>query len=60
VASALPSSFGALNGWILIVGQLPLAVAEDGLFPRQFARLSSRQTPATGMLIVRARQCSSR
>jgi basic amino acid/polyamine antiporter, APA family len=46
------SSFGALNGWILIVGQLPLAVAEDGLFPRPFARLSSRQTPATGMLIA--------
>ena len=27
------SCFGALNGWILIVGQLPLAVAKDGLFP---------------------------
>src|SRR5206468_6133472 len=26
------SCFGALNGWILIVGQLPLAVARDGLF----------------------------
>ena len=28
------SCFGALNGWILIVGQLPMAVAQDGLFPR--------------------------
>jgi basic amino acid/polyamine antiporter, APA family len=45
------SCFGALNGWILIVGQLPLAAARDGLFPRVFGRLSSRQTPATGMII---------
>jgi APA family basic amino acid/polyamine antiporter len=27
------SAFGALNGWVLLVGQLPLAVARDGLFP---------------------------
>jgi APA family basic amino acid/polyamine antiporter len=43
--------FGALNGWILIAGQLPLAVAQDGLFPRVFGRLSSRGTPALGMVI---------
>jgi APA family basic amino acid/polyamine antiporter len=43
------SCFGALNGWVLLVGQLPLAVARDGLFPRTFARLSSRGTPAAGM-----------
>jgi APA family basic amino acid/polyamine antiporter len=44
--------FGGLNGWILIVGQLPRAVAADGLFPRQFAVLSSRGTPARGMIIA--------
>ena len=27
------SCFGALNGWILVASQLPLAVARDGLFP---------------------------
>jgi basic amino acid/polyamine antiporter, APA family len=43
--------FGALNGWILIAGQLPLAVAQDGLFPRVFGRLSRRGTPALGMII---------
>ena len=43
--------FGALNGWILIAGQLPLAVARDGLFPRVFGRLSRRGTPALGMVI---------
>jgi APA family basic amino acid/polyamine antiporter len=46
------SCFGALNGWILIVGQLPLAVARDGLFPPVFARTTSRGVPVTGMLIA--------
>jgi APA family basic amino acid/polyamine antiporter len=46
------SCFGALNGWILIVGQLPMAVAEDGLFPRVFSGLSARGTPVTGMVIA--------
>jgi basic amino acid/polyamine antiporter, APA family len=45
------SCFGALNGWILIVGQLPLAVARDGLFPGIFRRVSSRGTPTVGLLI---------
>src|SRR4029077_11089077 len=36
--------FGALNGWILIAGQIPLAIASDGLFPRAFARVSARDT----------------
>jgi APA family basic amino acid/polyamine antiporter len=43
--------FGGLNGWILIVGQLPRAVAADGLFPRAFGAVSSRGTPARGMII---------
>ena len=45
------SCFGALNGWILIVGQLPMAVAHDGLFPGVFGRRSSRGTPAAGLVI---------
>ena len=48
---AATACFGALNGWILIGGQLPLAVAQDGLFPRVFGRLSKRGTPAPGMII---------
>ena len=44
------SCFGALNGWILVVGQVPLAAANDGLFPSAFGRLSSRGTPAIGMI----------
>ncbi|OFW09655.1 MAG: hypothetical protein A3H96_02615 [Acidobacteria bacterium RIFCSPLOWO2_02_FULL_67_36] len=46
------SCFGALNGWILVVGQVPLAAANDGLFPSAFGRLSSRGTPAIGMIIA--------
>jgi APA family basic amino acid/polyamine antiporter len=51
-AGAALSCFGALNGWTLLVGQLPFAVARDGLFPPIFARLSSRGTPAAGLLIA--------
>jgi APA family basic amino acid/polyamine antiporter len=50
-AGAAVSVFGALNGWTLLCGQLPLAVARDGLFPRVFARLSRRDTPAAGFII---------
>ena len=46
------SCFGALNGWVLLAGQLPLAVARDGLFPAVFARLSRRGTPAAGLIIA--------
>jgi APA family basic amino acid/polyamine antiporter len=49
---AAVSSFGALNGWILIVGQLPLAVARDGLFPSLFSRVTPRGTPAAGMVLA--------
>ena len=27
------SSIGALNGWTLLMGQVPMAAAQDGLFP---------------------------
>jgi APA family basic amino acid/polyamine antiporter len=48
---AAVSCLGALNGWVLIVGQLPLAVAQDGLFPRLFERLSPGGTPVRGMIV---------
>lgn len=46
------SCFGALNGWTLLVGQLPLAVARDGLFPAIFTRVSNNGTPVMGMVIA--------
>jgi basic amino acid/polyamine antiporter, APA family len=45
------SAFGALNGWILLQGQMPLAAARDGLFPSPFAQVSRRGTPVAGLVI---------
>jgi APA family basic amino acid/polyamine antiporter len=45
------SCLGALNGWTLMAGQLPMAMAADGLFPAPFARTSARGTPVTGLVI---------
>ena len=39
------SGFGALNGWILLQGELPRAMALRGEFPSIFARESARRTP---------------
>ena len=50
--AAVISSFGALNGWTLIAGQFPQAVARDGLFPRLFARESARGTPVAALVIA--------
>ena len=43
------SAFGALNGWILLQGELPSAMAKRGEFPRIFARESSRRSPSFGL-----------
>lgn len=48
--AAVISCFGALNGWILMSGQFPRAVAADDLFPRVFARELTRGTPALGLV----------
>jgi len=45
------SCLGALNGWILIQGQIPFAAARDNLFPRPFAQVDERGTPRTGLVI---------
>lgn len=53
---AIVSCFGALNGWILVTGQFPSAVARDGLFPSHFGKLSPRGVPifamVTGVVLV--------
>ncbi|HEX5692530.1 MAG TPA: amino acid permease, partial [Roseiflexaceae bacterium] len=49
---ALISAFGCLNGWILLQGRVPLAAAQDGMFPKQFAQLHPRwQTPIFGLVV---------
>jgi basic amino acid/polyamine antiporter, APA family len=44
-AGACISTLGALNGWILIQGQVPMAMAQDGLFPKPFARTNKNESP---------------
>jgi len=45
------AAFGALNGWVLLQGQMPLAAARDGLFPKVFGKVSERGTPVPGLVI---------
>ena len=45
------SCLGALNGWVLLSAQVPLAAANDGLFPSLFARVDDNGTPRAGVLI---------
>jgi APA family basic amino acid/polyamine antiporter len=44
------SGFGALNGWTMICAEMPLAAANDGLFPAQFKRMSASGVPAYGII----------
>ena len=41
---------GALNGFIMLQGHVPLAAAQDRLFPARFARVSSTGVPAFGYI----------
>lgn len=45
------SAFGTLNGWILVQGEMPWAMARGGVFPAWFAKESSRGTPLRGHII---------
>ena len=45
------SAIGALNGWTLLMGQVPMAAAHDRLFPPLFGRLSPRGVPAFGIIV---------
>jgi APA family basic amino acid/polyamine antiporter len=50
-AAGIVACFGALNGWILLQGQIPLAAAIDNLFPKRFANLSTAGTPVFGLIL---------
>ena len=45
------AAFGALNGWILIQGQIPYAIAKDRLFPAVFGKQNKKAVPASGIII---------
>ncbi len=48
---AVISTIGALNGWILIQGQIPMAAAQDDLFPKVFGKLNKDGSPAIGIFL---------
>jgi APA family basic amino acid/polyamine antiporter len=50
-AGVAVAAFGALNGWILMQGQVPFAIAKDKLFPAVFARENKKGAPALGLVI---------
>lgn len=45
------SALGALNGWVLIQGEMPVALARDGMFPAWFARTSKAGTPVRAHIV---------
>lgn len=48
---ALISSGSCAIGWVLIQAEVPLACANDNLFPKFFARKNSNNIPSTAMII---------
>jgi APA family basic amino acid/polyamine antiporter len=49
---AFISGFGALNGWILVQGEMPRVLAKEGVFPQLFARESRHGTPGASLFIT--------
>jgi APA family basic amino acid/polyamine antiporter len=45
------AAFGSLNGWTLLQGQVPFAIANDKLFPAVFARQNKKGVPYVGILV---------
>jgi basic amino acid/polyamine antiporter, APA family len=49
--AAIISCIGSLNGWTMIVGRMPQAAADDGLFPSMFSRVNSLGSPYNGIIV---------
>lgn len=50
-AGAVVSTFGTLNGFTLLSGQVPYGAALDRVFPDIFARVTEAGTPANALII---------
>jgi APA family basic amino acid/polyamine antiporter len=44
------SCLGALNGWVLLQGEVPLALAQRGVFPQWFGKVNSRGMPVRALV----------
>lgn len=49
---AFISGLGALNGWILVQGEMPRVLAREGIFPKLFAHESRYSTPDASLFIT--------
>ncbi len=45
------SALGALNGWIMVQGELPAAIARDGLFPAWMAKAGKYGAPVYAHIV---------
>ena len=45
------SCLGALNGWVLLQGEVPLALARRGVFPQWFGKVNSRGMPVRAQFL---------
>lgn len=48
--AVIVSGFGALIGWTMICAEMPLAAANDGVFPHRFGAVSTRSVPVFGIV----------
>jgi APA family basic amino acid/polyamine antiporter len=48
---AVVSCLGAMNGLLLLSGQIPMAAEFDGLAPKVFGKLNIKHAPGTGLII---------
>ena len=46
------SALGTLNGFVLLQGEVPRAMAQGGVFPRWFARETAQGTPARAHVVA--------
>ena len=63
-AFATISALGALNGWILLQGEMPAAMAAGGVFPRYLAKLAPNGVPVrahilSSMLVTLVLACNA-
>lgn len=51
---AAVAAIGALNGWVLVQGEVPLGMARAGLLPRWIGRTNARDVPVAVLLVSSA------
>lgn len=49
---AVISALGALNGWVLCAGEVPLKLARDGAFPAWFGKTTGVGTPVRAQVLA--------